>query len=123
MRMRKKAVRRSSRVSTQAGGDGMACEVEDVEPLSLVVVVFEVEILGSGKVGADKDIASGLGCRCMRGSIIAEMCRRGMGTQEVLVDLVVYDWMAGEENAVMKSKAARRRWDFILGNLGGGKRR
>ena len=94
MTMRKRAVRRSSTVRTQAGGEGMACEGESVESLSfLLVLVFDVEMIGPGEVGGDKDTSSGL-CRCTRGSIMKGMSRWAMGTQEALVvecDLVVWD--------------------------------
>ena len=92
MTMRKRAVRRSSTVRTQAGGEGMVCEGESVEPLSfLLLVVFEVEMLGPGEVGGERDTSSGL-CRYLRGMILEEMSRWAMGIQEVLVvglDLVV----------------------------------
>ncbi len=115
MTMRKRAVRTSSTVRTHAGGGGIACGEADVEPLCLVVL----ETLGFGMAPDDRDTSSGLG-RCMRGRIVAELCWRGMGRQYVLVTesvLMMLDWMVGGENAVAASKAARMRWDFILGNL------
>ena len=98
----------------------MVCEAGNVEVLllSFPLVVFEEGILGIGKVGGDRDTSLGLG-RCMRGAIIADMCRRGMGmgTQEVLVmgfELVVWVWMVGEESAAMACKATRRIRKFIF---------
>lgn len=73
------AVMRSSSVRTQAGGVGSTCRVWDVELLSLVML-FVVDVLGPDRAGTDRDTSSGLG-RCMRGSIVAEVCRRGTETQ------------------------------------------
>ena len=86
-----------------------------MEPLCLVVL----ETFGFGKAAVERDTSSGLGL-CMRGRIVAELCWRGMGRQYVLVTesvLMMLDWMVGGENAVAANKAARMRWDFILGNL------
>ena len=115
--MRKSAVMRSSTVRTQAGGDGIACGVEDVEPLSLVTLV-EVDVPGSAKAGGDRDTSSGLG-RCMRGRIVARTRRRWIGTQYVVVLCFVsiaLDWSVNVESAMVASKAAS---SLILGGSGG----
>lgn len=108
--MRKTAVTRSSTVSTQAGGEGIACTAEDVEMLPLVVFCA---VNGLGSVGAcgDSDTSSGLS-RCLRGTIVMEVSRCGAGRQCVLVvdlGLAILYWIVGGENAVVASKAAKRR--------------
>lgn len=105
MTMRKRAVMRSSTVRSQAGADGIPCGTEDVELLSFVTL-FEVDVLGAGKAGGDKDTSSGLG-RCMRGRMVVKVRRRGAGTQYVLV--IGFVLMAQDcivvEKAVKASKA------------------
>ena len=77
MTMRKTAVMRSSTVRTQAGADGISCVVEDVELLSLVMLL-EAGFWGAGKAGGDRDISSGLD-RCVRESMVARVSRRWVG--------------------------------------------
>ena len=79
MTMRKSAVMRSSAVRTQAGGDGIACGVEEVE-LLFFVSLLEVGRLGSVKGAGDRETSSDLE-RCRRGRIVTMASRRGVGTQ------------------------------------------
>ena len=78
MTTRKMAVMRSSTVRTQAGADGISCVVEDVELLSLVMLL-EVGAWGAGKAGGDRDISSGLD-RSMRGRRLVRVSPRWVGT-------------------------------------------
>lgn len=116
MTTRKMAVTRSSSVKTQVGGGGIACGAEDVELLSFVTL-FAVGVPRPLKAGGDRDTSSGLG-RCARGKMIAEVWRRGIGTQQVNAVgfvTVVGDWMVGGENAIAASKAVRRGRSLISG--------
>lgn len=114
MTMRKEAVMRSSTVRNQAAADGTPCGTEDVELLSFVTL-FEVDVLGAGKAGGDKDTSFGRG-RCMRGTMVAKVRRRVVGTQYVLaVDcvLMTQDCIVAEK-AVKASKAGSSRRVLIL---------
>lgn len=120
MRLRKRAVMRSSVVRSQAGADGIPCGTEDVELLSLVTL-FEVDVLGAGKAGEDKDTSSGPG-RCMRGRMVVRVRRRGTGTQYVLVIdfvLMAQDCIVAEKAVKASEAASSERILILVSGYGG----
>ena len=78
-------------------------------------------VLGPVKDGGERDTSSGLGLR-MRGRTVADVGRRGRGTQYMLVVevcVMVRDWMVRPESTATRSKAVRRGRSCMLGGSEG----